>query len=110
MGRQLRRPARRDASNGTIEWQNGAADVAGYMYDDAGQPVWYLSVYQTPNARVFSGNWWTYANGQTIAGAYRPATRTSDNFAPLRIEFQSATDAILTLPTGRQLSITRFRF
>jgi hypothetical protein len=64
-----------------IEWQNGAANVAGYMYDAAGNPTWYLSIYPTPDPLQFSGNWWTYAGGQSMGGPYRPATQTSQSFA-----------------------------
>jgi hypothetical protein len=93
-----------------IEWQNGYADIAGYMYDDNGNPVWYISVYETPNARVFSGNWWTFANGQSMGGTYRAATRTSDNFAPLSINFTGPDTAVMTLPNGRSTNLVRQRF
>ena len=93
-----------------IEWQGNTADLAGYMYDDAGNPVWYLAVYATPNIGTFTGNWWTYANGQTLTGTYRPATRTSDSFAPVAIRFNSSSTATMTLPGGRQLELQRHRF
>jgi hypothetical protein len=93
-----------------IEWQKGYADIAGYMYDDLGRPTWYIAVYETPNARVFSGNWWTFANGQSMGGTYRTATRTSDNFAPLSINFTSSTTAVMTLPNGGTTNLTRQRF
>ncbi len=93
-----------------IEWQGGTAFLAGYMYDEAGNPVWYLSSYATPDPRQFSGNWWSYANGQTLTGAYRPATQVSNNVAPLSIRFDTATTGFLTLPGNRQVPITRFRF
>jgi hypothetical protein len=93
-----------------IEWQKGFADIAGYMYDDAGNPVWYIAVYETPNARAFSGSWWTFANGQSIGGTYRAATRTSDNFAPLTVTFSGPENAVMTLPNGRTTALTRQRF
>ncbi len=93
-----------------IEWQKGYADIAGYMYDDQGRPTWYIAVYETPNARVFTGNWWTFANGQSMGGTYRAATRTSDNFAPLSINFTSSTTAVMTLPNGRTTNLIRQRF
>jgi hypothetical protein len=93
-----------------IEWQNGWADVAGYMYDDAGKPVWYLSVYPTPDPRAFSGNWWSFANGQSLMSPYRPATRVNDNVAPVTIQFSGPETALLTLPGGRTTQLTRFRF
>jgi hypothetical protein len=97
-----------------IEWQNGQggpqADLAAYMYDDAGNPVWYLSVYPTPDPRRFSGNWWSYAGGQTLTGTYKPPTRISDNVAPVTVEFHDATRATMTLPGGRTVSLQRHRF
>ena len=93
-----------------IEWQKGYADVAGYMYNDTGDPVWYIAVYETPNARAFSGNWWTFANGQSMGGTYRAATRTSDTFAPLTINFSGPDTGVMTLPNGRTTTLTRQRF
>jgi len=93
-----------------IEWQAGYADAAGYMYDDAGNPVWYISVYPTPDARTFDGNWWQYANGQTMNGAYQPATRISDHVAPVTIQFQGPDTALMTLPNGRTTALKRQRF
>jgi hypothetical protein len=93
-----------------IEWQGGKADIAGYMYDDNGKPVWYISVYDTPNPRVFSGNWWTFANGQTMGGLYKAPTFTSDHFAPLSINFTGPDTAVMTLPGGRTTNLKRQRF
>ena len=76
----------------------------------SGKPVWYIAVYETPNARVFTGNWWTFANGQSMGGAYRPATRTNDNFAPLTINFTGTDTAVMTLPNGRTTNLVRQRF
>ena len=80
------------------------------MYDDNGTPVWYLSVQPTPNLQAFTGNWWLFANGQSRAGAYKPATRVNDNVAPVSIQFTSATTATMTLPNGRTTSLQRLRF
>ena len=93
-----------------IEWQDGFADLAGYMYDDAGNAVWYLSVFQTPDIRAFNGSWWLYANGQSLTGAYKPATKINDNVAPVSIQFTSATTATLMLPNGRSTNLIRHRF
>jgi hypothetical protein len=93
-----------------IEWQNGWADIAGYMYDDAGNPVWYIAVYQTPNPLSFVGDWWSFANGQTMGGTYRQATQVSNNVAPLSITFHSRTSATMSLPNGRTTALQRHRF
>ena len=93
-----------------IEWQNGYADLAGYMYDEAGNPIWYISVYPTPNAQTFSGAWWQYANGQSMGGVYQAPVQTNNNVAPVTIQFQGPSTAIMTLPNGRTTSLLRQRF
>jgi hypothetical protein len=93
-----------------IEWQNGTVDIAGYMYDDAGNPLWYIAVYPTPDPRAFSGNWWQFANGQTLTGPLKPATRINDNVGPATIQFTSPTTATMTLPGGRQIPLVRQEF
>jgi hypothetical protein len=93
-----------------LEWQDGWVDIAGYMYDEEGNPVWYLGVYETPEIRAISGNWWRYGNGQTMGGQYKPATRLSDNVAPVTVTFSGPETAIMTLPNGRTTRLQRHRF
>ena len=93
-----------------MEWQNGTIDLAAYMYDDQGNPVWYLGVYDTPNMRAMSGNWWSYANGQTMTSSYKPATRINDHVAPVTITFSGPDTALMTLPNGRTTQLRRHRF
>ena len=93
-----------------MEWQNGTIDLAGYMYDDQGNPVWYLGVYETPDIRAVNGSWWSYANGQSMSGSYKPATRVSDNVAPVAITFSGPDTALMTLPNGRVTQLQRHRF
>jgi len=82
------------------------------MYDDGGNPVWYLSSNGTPstNLQSYSNTWWQYANGQTLTGAYRPAQQINNNVARVTIQFQGVDTGIMTLPGGRTTSIKRFRF
>ncbi|MBL0141022.1 MAG: hypothetical protein IPP91_02890 [Betaproteobacteria bacterium] len=96
-----------------LEWQGGTLDIAGYMYDDPGNSVWYLTVGAiggTPTARSFQGNWWSYGNGQTLTGAWKPNTRLSTNVAPVTIQFSSTETAVMTLPNGRTTNLKRHRF
>src|SRR5688572_11315016 len=93
-----------------IEWQNGWVDIAGYMYDAAGRPTWYIAAYPTPNPMLIEGNWWTFGGGQSMGGAYRPATRTSDNVGALRVEFSGPTTATMQLPDGRRMPLVRQAF
>ncbi len=95
-----------------MEWQNGTLDIAGYMYDDAGNPVWYLTVggTSTTNPQNFTGTWWSYGGGQTLTGPWRQNSRTDSNVAPLSITFSAPDTALMTLPNGRTTSLKRHRF
>jgi hypothetical protein len=93
-----------------IEWQAGIAFMAGFMYEADGHPVWYISAANTPDPRAFSGNWEQYANGQTLTGTYRKPDLTNPAVGPATIRFQGAQDAIMTLPGGRAIPLTRQRF
>jgi len=93
-----------------MEWQGGQLFMAGYMYDDQGNPIWYLGTNTTTNAQSFAGVWTQYANGATLTGAYRPAQPINSNVGPVSITFQGAENAIMTLPGGRTSAIRRFRF
>jgi hypothetical protein len=95
-----------------MEFQGDWLDVAGYMYDEQGNPVWYLTVAQMSgtNQQSFTGNWWSFANGQTLTGAWKPNTRTSDHVAPLTITFTGTETALMTLPNGRTANLKRHRF
>ncbi len=84
-----------------LEWQGGNLDIAGYMYDDAGNSVWYLTtgvLGGTPTARSFSGNWWSFGEGQTLTGAWKPNRQLSNNVAPVTIQFSGPDAALMTLP------------
>jgi alpha-tubulin suppressor-like RCC1 family protein len=96
-----------------MEWQNGWLDIAGYMYDDNGDSVWYLTVGEiggTASARSFSGNWWSYGDGMTLAGPWRQHRQTSNSVAPVTITFSGPDTALMTLPNGRTTNLKRHRF
>lgn len=93
-----------------IEWQGANAFVAGYMYEANGAPVWYASFMATPDIAAIQGTWQQFGGGQSLTGAYQPATLANPAVGPLAIAFASATSATLTLPNGRRIPITRFRF
>ena len=80
------------------------------MYDDSGNPVWYIGVYQLTDPRTITGSGGRYANGQSMFGPYKPATQTSSTFAPVSITFSASDTAIMTLPNNRTTALTRQRF
>ncbi|QJR14342.1 RCC1 domain-containing protein [Usitatibacter palustris] len=83
-----------------IEWQNGSATMAGYMYNEAGQPIWYITVSATPDPLRYSGTWLEFTN----------AAVTNPNVGPATIQFTSPTTATMTLPGGRTIPLTRYAF
>jgi len=93
-----------------IEWQNGTMDMAGFMYDDTGKPIWYLVVADTPEPTVLNSGWTRYANGQTLTGAYKPASLVDANVAPVTIQFSSTTTGTMTLPGNKSIRIERQPF
>ncbi len=70
----------------------------------------YIAIPATPNPRATSGTWLSFGGGQTLTGPYRPASPSNTNVGAAAIQFDSATTATMTLPNGRQIPITRFRF
>ena len=49
-------------------------------------------------------------NGQTLTGPYKKPIVINSNVGPVTIQFNDAANAILTLPGGRNVAITRHRF
>lgn len=93
-----------------LEIQNGVMFLAGYMYESTGRPIWFSSANQMSSQSLYQGNWVQYANGQTLYGTYRPPAVVSSNVGSLQIQFQTTTTGTLTLPDGRVIPISRFRF
>jgi hypothetical protein len=96
-----------------LEFQNGWLDIAGYMYDDDGNPIWYITVAEIGGpvaARTFTGTWWSYTGGQTLTGPWRQNTRSNSNVAPLTITFTGPDTATMTLPNSRTTALRRHRF
>jgi phosphatidylethanolamine-binding protein (PEBP) family uncharacterized protein len=94
----------------TIEVQNGTLFIGGYMYDDSGNAVWYISIGPMTDSLTYSGTWAEVGNGQTLTGAFKAASYINSNVGSLSMKFSDSRNATLTLPTGRQISITRFSF
>lgn len=93
-----------------LEIQNGVMFLAGYMYDGTGNPIWFASGNQMRSLSWYQGNWVQYANGQTLMGAYHAPVVANSNVGSLQIQFQTTTSGTLTLPDGRVIPISRFRF
>ena len=93
----------------SVEIQNNTAFIATYMYDSAGNSVWFASGPAALTGSSYLGSWSSYTGGQTLTGAYRaPAGATSAG--NLTVQFMSPTAGTLTLPDGRPIPIQRFGF
>lgn len=93
-----------------IEQQNGTLMVTGAMYDAAGSATWYLSMGAMVSERFYQGSWVRYGGGQTLDGDWQAATPVEVNVGSISLLFGDESNALLTLPNGRQIAITRFDF
>jgi hypothetical protein len=98
-----------DGRGYVIDIQDDQVFMAGYMYDAAGEPLWYIAV-AALNARLdnLSTRWLEFAGGQTLTGPYQPNRLVNGNVGPLVIEFDTPRSATLVLPDGRRQRIVRF--
>jgi CubicO group peptidase (beta-lactamase class C family) len=92
-----------------VEVQGSALLFSGYMYDANGQSVWYSSEGQMQSPGAYQGELFESAGGQTLSGGYKMPTGTIDR-GPVTIQFSDQQNGTLTLPTGQQVPLTRFRF
>ncbi|TWO70108.1 hypothetical protein FN976_17385 [Caenimonas sedimenti] len=93
-----------------LEVQDGVMVLGGYMYEDSGRGVWYgATLTSTGGAGRYLGTWAQYAFGQSLGGAYRRPVVGNANVGQVTLEFSSTTSAVLSLPSGRRISISRFR-
>jgi hypothetical protein len=95
----------------SIEIQDGVLFLGGFMYDSAGQPIWYASGQaRMSDASHYSGAWTEYANGQTLTGAFRPATVANANVGSVALAFDSSVAATMRMPDGRLNPLSRVVF
>jgi len=90
-----------------IEVQGNVLVMTGYMYDEAGDPVWYLSAGALDTPTKYHNQWLAYRGGQTLTGAYHPS-QTPQAAGSVDLQFTGANTALLTLPDGRTIPLNRF--
>ena len=93
----------------SLEVQGNVVFIAGYMYDTAGSPIWYITYGAMGSPATFNGQWEQYANGQTFGGAFKK-NQFIGNVGSVSVVFTDASNGVLTFPNGRQITITRFLF
>jgi len=79
-----------------LEIRDQTMFVSGFMYDDAGNPVWYISAGPMDTPTRYHGALSLIAGGQTMSGEYQAPT-SSIPVGNITIEFTSADDATITL-------------
>jgi lysyl endopeptidase len=94
----------------SIEIQGNTLFMVGFMYDDGGNPIWYLSRGSLSSTTTYQSVWELAANGQSLTGSYRRPIILNSNVGGIVINWVSTRTANLTLPNGRVLPLTRFDF
>ncbi|MBI1889901.1 MAG: hypothetical protein HYS18_04590 [Burkholderiales bacterium] len=93
----------------SLEIQNNSMFIAGFMYDNSGNPIWYASgPTQMTNASTYVGVWQQYGNGQTLTGSYKSANVVNPAVGSLRIDFYDSRNGLMTLPNAKTIPITRY--
>jgi serine protease len=93
-----------------VEIQGNTLFMGGYMYDDSGNPIWYVTTGTMASPTLYQGVWLQFADGQTLTGPYKVNRLINNNVGSITLQFSSTTTATLTLPGGRQIPLTRFVF
>jgi CubicO group peptidase (beta-lactamase class C family) len=91
------------------EVQGNTLLFSGYMYNTNGQAVWYVSQGSMQSPSTYQGELTEYAGGETLTGPYKSPTTSIDR-GPITLQFNDQQNAVLTLPNGNQIPLTRFRF
>jgi hypothetical protein len=84
----------------SIEIQGNTLFMAGYAYDGAGNPVWYISSGQMGSAMHYAGTLTQASGGQTMGGPYKPATEA--NVGTVVIDFASLEGGTITFTDNAQ--------
>lgn len=91
-----------------IDVQGTQFAIGAYLYDEDGRAAWLTTNGVMPNRFRFEGEWFRFADGQTLRGAFRPSRRLEPGAGRVVIDFESPRAATLTLPDGRRIPIVRF--
>ena len=92
-----------------MEVQGNSVFIAGYMYELMGDAIWYIAS-GALSAQQLNASWAEYANGQTLTSGYKAAELKSSAVGRLRLVFSDGQTAVMTMPDGRNVNLTRFAF
>ncbi len=89
--------------------QGNTLFMVGFMYDDAGNPTWYISAGPMSSTTAYSGKLQVVRGGQALNGPYKAPNNIGD-IGTVGLTFTNATNGSLILPSGKRVAITRFLF
>jgi hypothetical protein len=94
-----------------IESQGDKVSIGSYLYDDAGQPVWYTTTASLQiDGRSSGGQLLQFAGGQSLGGTYKAPSLANGNVGWVSLVAHSSTTATLNLPNGKAVPLTRYYF
>jgi hypothetical protein len=101
-----------EAESGTgfsVEMQRSNLFVVAFMYDGAGNPIWYFSAGPMSTPTHYDGDVLLFANGQTLNGPYK--LPSSGAIGRMTVDFAAADDATITITEGAsgKASVARAR-
>lgn len=85
-----------DGRGFSIEVNDGRLFLAGFMYDGAGNPVWYISAGLMASETRYQGELVEVGGGQTMGGEYQPPSSLT-TVGTITVDFASTEQATLTL-------------
>ena len=89
-----------------IEVKNGRHFTASYLYDNSGNPLWYVTGPSNVSGSSLPGTLGAYSGGQSLTGAYKlPAGPNSAG--NVSFSFSDSTHGTITWPGG-MVPITRY--
>ena len=91
-----------------VEVQGSSAFLSAYMYNDAGRATWYIASGAFAGG-VFTGSLQEFWGGQSMGGSWRQADLAADR-GQVTLRSTGTGTGTLTLPSGRQVALTRFGF
>ena len=80
----------------SVEVQGNNLFLVGFMYDTGGNPLWYFSAGPLTTPTLYSGALLQFANGQTLAGPYKPPG-TPVTIGTVTLDFAAPDEATMTL-------------
>jgi hypothetical protein len=81
-----------------IETQGSNVFIVAYVYDDSGNPVWYLATGALTSPTTYSGSWELYADGPQLTsaeGSY--SSHDAGSASPMSLSFSDAAHGTLTM-------------